>query len=613
MANEGEHDYVSPIPVLMSSDGTYLLKGIPVHPVYVTLGVLHDDVRRQPGSWHVAAFLPPFSSKIARYAQRPRDGPSGTPRRKAELMHLSWRAILQGFIETTRTVKYLPWADGKKRRCRFFLAGYLGDQPEHDTLCAEQSQTCKICKCPRSEFAQFSVQHELRSSAETKVQVMTTYTQPYAVTVTRTAADQQQRDVRQELRSPIFVPCSDKTHSDHGEVRDWRHQYRRGVVADYERLRRSLRGVHMVYNSFWDVPGFDIFLQTFKDPMHAFEHGVCMVIIRCIIFVLQQLTILLGGAETLTSRFIARLKLLCDTRGKRHITLISFYDQSIIGCVENFAAGRNEQSMIDCSDVQKFLLLLPFVLFGLASPDVKYHLMSEQQRSAMSKMNNVIKTVNLWLRWHLTYMSSQMSCSQLEDFHSLGEMLSTQLLEVFPFSSSGHQAEGRNSIWCTEKFHSIVHAARNWKEVGNPRNISTQATESAHRYLREMGSSINRQPRFAKTLMGLCIENSAAYQLACDQDSFGEHFEFMWMFCSEQLSLQEMYGTALMNKMKINPRGQQFSERLGISIRKIQNLMEIWQLGSVATSGNVLHTQQLSCTSWTAGLSRDTENFLYHH
>mmetsp|Transcript_58459 Transcript_58459/g.154162 ORF Transcript_58459/g.154162 Transcript_58459/m.154162 type:complete len:101 (+) Transcript_58459:729-1031(+) len=63
MANEGEHDYVSPIPVLMSSDGTYLLKGIPVHPVYVFYVVpVSDILGRLP-------LVPAFDGKIPRFVE----------------------------------------------------------------------------------------------------------------------------------------------------------------------------------------------------------------------------------------------------------------------------------------------------------------------------------------------------------------------------------------------------------------------------------------------------------------------------------------------------------------------------------------------------------------
>ena len=51
-------------------------------------------------------------------------------------------------------------ADGQWHLCLFLAAGYLADQPEHDTMCCEGSQTCKQCKCPKHH------KHEARSEFE---------------------------------------------------------------------------------------------------------------------------------------------------------------------------------------------------------------------------------------------------------------------------------------------------------------------------------------------------------------------------------------------------------------------------------------------------------------
>ena len=217
----------------------------------VTLGNLHDDLRNQPGSWWLAGFLPEFS---AQKSERPHRGPNGTPRRAAEITHLSLQAFLYDFIRTTVTVKEVIWGDGVVRLTRFFISAVLGDQQEHDKLCGESSQTCKLCICPKSEFDKVDGEifdsesgYRHRSAFEMKEKILETFTKPFR-------------------RENVLKPAMFVEDEPGAEIRLWKlnpDYDERNSQADYEYLRKQSGNAHMVENAFWNVPSFDILQQEF--------------------------------------------------------------------------------------------------------------------------------------------------------------------------------------------------------------------------------------------------------------------------------------------------------------------------------------------------------------
>ena len=79
---------------------------------------------------------------------------------QVEVPHLCLNVIFEDVDDLAKVLQECMWADGQWHRCLFLAAGYLADQPEHDTLCCEGSQTCKQCKCPKNRL------HEARSNFE---------------------------------------------------------------------------------------------------------------------------------------------------------------------------------------------------------------------------------------------------------------------------------------------------------------------------------------------------------------------------------------------------------------------------------------------------------------
>ena len=116
-------------------------------------------------------------------------------------------------------------------------------------------------------------------------------------------------------------------------------------------------------------------LQTFKDGMHAYDHGVAMNILTAIIRMLHDFEIKLGiPKNTLVNKLTARMHNLCNTLDVKHITLMSFVNQSIVECLETYTTpnkkGEKQSPIVDASDVQRLMLALPFMLDDLVREEL---------------------------------------------------------------------------------------------------------------------------------------------------------------------------------------------------------------------------------------------------
>ena len=69
---------------------------------------------------------------------------------QVEIPHLCLDVIFDEVDDVAKIVIQATWADQLLHLTAFIAAGYLADQPEHDTLCCEGAQTCKQCKCPKT-------------------------------------------------------------------------------------------------------------------------------------------------------------------------------------------------------------------------------------------------------------------------------------------------------------------------------------------------------------------------------------------------------------------------------------------------------------------------------
>ena len=173
--------------------------------------------------------IPMFNKKIATRPGRPRDGPQGCPRRKIELLHQCYHALLKGWNQITQNAKVLQWADGVWRRSMIYLGGLLSDQPEADSFCCDGSQTCKTCTCPKSHLISHFRAFPLRKASDEQQAVYAAATGLF------------ERDRRKDVLWKPTRACS---------------------KAEYERQRKNLGGKHLMENAFWGRNHFDVQLQV---------------------------------------------------------------------------------------------------------------------------------------------------------------------------------------------------------------------------------------------------------------------------------------------------------------------------------------------------------------
>ena len=112
--------------------------------------------------------------------------------------------------------------------------------------------------------------------------------------------------------------------------------------------------------------------------MHAYDHGVAMHIITAVVKLLHQLESDLSlSKNTLLSKLTARMHNLCISLEAKHITLLWFTHQSIVSLFETLSTpnkkGQKQSPIVDAGDVQKLMLVLPYLLDGLADEVIEHH------------------------------------------------------------------------------------------------------------------------------------------------------------------------------------------------------------------------------------------------
>ena len=261
-------------------------------------------------------------------------------------------------------------------------------------------------------------------------------------------------------------------------------------------------------------------LKTFKDPMHAYDHGVAIYIIQAIIKTLHGLETSIGLAKnTLVKKLTAQVHGLCNTLEVKHTTLMSFVHQSIVQCFENYSEPNKADlrcPIVDATDVQRLMLTLPFILDGLAVEEVDaFNAGKSQDQHVTDPLPEVIAAVNEWLHWYHLYRQQESDeDSSLPRLDEMGKELLSTLQTVFPFTvkvAAKSKSSNLRSMWCNEKVHSIVHGSRNIRRVGRSKNITCQVTESKHRDIKAKGHMTNKKPgEYCKGVMQGEARESAA-------------------------------------------------------------------------------------------------------
>jgi hypothetical protein len=123
---------------------------------------------------------------------------------------------------------------------------------------------------------------------------------------------------------------------------------------------------------------YSVRLQAYKDPMHAYDNGVAINICKVTVKTIHQLETDLGlSRNSLVGKLTVRLHSLCNSLNSKHTTLMGFTHQSIVSLFDKFTTlnkkGQKQAPVVDAGDVQKLMLLVPYVLDGLANEAIAEH------------------------------------------------------------------------------------------------------------------------------------------------------------------------------------------------------------------------------------------------
>ena len=142
--------------------------------------------------------------------------------------------------------------------------------------------------------------------------------------------------------------------------------------------------------------------------MHAYDHGVAMHITKALVKTIHKLEIDLGlPKNTIVHKLTARLHNLCSSIDSKHTTLMGFTNQSIVSVFETLTTpdkkGKKQSPIVDAGNVQKLMLILPYILDGLAD---EYFVQHNANRSpanhVLDPFPDAIMAINEWLHWYDT-------------------------------------------------------------------------------------------------------------------------------------------------------------------------------------------------------------------
>ena len=150
-------------------------------------------------------------------------------------------------------------------------------------------------------------------------------------------------------------------------------------------------------------------------------------------------------------------------------------------------------------------------------------LQANSKNKVVDPIPGMIVAINMYLQAYHMYRAAALNKPEVKSLDTMSRDALDTLQKEFPFGV--RRADGTLRLyWCTEKPHSMVHWASNYRTVGRCRTISTNVTESRMKTaVKTKAKKTNNQASVGGSILKANMEVEAAVELAHDLDQTGMH------------------------------------------------------------------------------------------
>ena len=141
----------------------------------------------------------------------------------------------------------------------------------------------------------------------------------------------------------------------------------------------------------------------------------------------------------------------------------------------------------------------------------------------------MIMAINTYLHAYHMYRAAALSKPEVKRLDTKSRDALDTLQKEFPYGV--RRADGTLRLyWCTEKPHSMVHWASNYRTVGRCRTISANVTESRMKTaVKTKARKTNNQASLGGSILKANMEVEAAVELAHDSDLDATGMHSVWL------------------------------------------------------------------------------------